>query len=144
MMRAPWWVAFCVLAGGIGIRLFAQAPGPYDDPRLLAWNPLAMAGDWTGLAAAIQPDLEADSPQAFAAYLWCIAQRRLGRLAQAAEALPPGRLRDRVHTVARIWLLSDDNERKQLLEEFPPSKAGEIGDYWALDLLAAAADLEGR
>ena len=116
----------------------------YSDKRLVAWSADFLAGKRLEVAQAVEADLKSPSPHPFAAYVWCVTQDYLGRLAEAWAAVSEPELRRALGFMPEIYLLYSKGEYKKLLSEFPPARAAEVKDLWALDSLGQAAVKQAR
>ncbi len=125
-------------------RLAAQLPALYDDPRMLSWNQMALRADWSALAKSIEQDLQTPAPHPFAAYIWSVAESRLGLLKKFVENPADPELAKRLGPTPRLFALNDAGEYRRMLDLFPPLGAGQLRDIWALGMLGIAARDEER
>lgn len=146
------WAVFLLWAAGDWAVAAVNAGSPYgavehrlyDDPRLVGWSRDFLAGRRGAVLRSAAQDLKASAPHPYAAYVWTVTQYRLGRLEQALDDLRDDRLRAALGPLPRIYLLDMENAYEMLLAEFPPARAAEISDVWALFHLSAVAYDERR
>ena len=132
------WLAF-----GLSIQATAMPQKKsvrlYDDPRVVAWSRTYLAGEEDAVLQSVEKDLRSANPHPFAAQVWTTIHKRRKRLAQVWNQLQDPQLRDSLGVLPEIYLLRDQHRNRELLEKYPPNKAGEITDVCALVALAASA-----
>lgn len=116
----------------------------YDDPRVVGWSKDFLAGKRQQVLTSVERDLRSDSPHPFAAHVWTVTQSSLGRLREVWEALNDDPLRRALGPLPDIYYLYDHGEYKKVLDEYPPSQAGEMRDLWSLLYLYYSANKQVR
>src|ERR687892_546523 len=111
----------------------------YDDSRVSAWAQAFLAGNREQVLQAVEADLKGSSTHPFAPHVWTVTQASRGRLEEAWTGLNEPRLREALGPLPEIYRLYRQGRYKEALAQYPPSRAGEIEDPWALTYLAWSA-----
>jgi len=137
-------VGALLLAGCAHTALTTRSqPGLFDDPRLVEWSRDWLEGRREQVLAAVDRDLRSANPFPLAPQVWAAAHESLGRL-DALDAITDPVLQRALGPLPKLARLYEGEQYKKMLELYPPERAGEINDLWALSLLGLAANNEAR
>src|SRR2546430_11661880 len=117
MRRARIELLFMLFVGTASAQ---ERPSLHGDPRLRAWAADYLAERREAVVASVEKDLLSPAPHPFAAHVWCVVQRGLGRL---AAPVPDASLRTALGALPRLLALAGAGEHRTMLDEHPPTRA---------------------
>jgi CHAT domain-containing protein/predicted Zn-dependent protease len=116
----------------------------YDDPRVVAWSQDFLDGQRDRVRRAVEQDLTSAAPHPFAPHVWTVTQSSRGQLRESWAALTDPALREALGSLPAIFVLVEQREEHQSLQDYPPARAGDLKDVWALMRLAYVAMEQAR
>lgn len=111
----------------------------YDDPRIVEWAKLYLAGKGEEVLRLAEADLLSSSPHPFTTQVWVSIHDRQWRLKEAWAGITNPNLRAALGPLPDIEILKNEGHEADALRKYPANSAEEINDLWALSSLQQIA-----